>query len=175
VEVYLIRHTTPDIAKGIIYGHFDVPLSNTFEIEKKQILNQLPSNIDKVFSSPSKRCMKLAEAISKDISIDESLKELNFGLWEGLNWDEISRTDSDYWMDDFVNRCPPQGETLLAMQARVLEFWKSLHNMRLQKVAIVTHAGVIRIILSHLNKSPLNSIFDLPVNYGQLFTLTINQ
>ncbi len=175
MEVYLIRHTTPNIAKGLIYGHLDVPLANTFETEKADILGRLPSNIDQIFSSPSTRCLELARALSTEVSTVHAIKELNFGLWEGLNWNEIDRKESEYWMEDFVNRCPPQGETLLEMQKRVLKFWQGLRDLPLQRVAIVTHAGVIRIILSHESNSPLNSIFDIQVNYGQLFTLTLNQ
>jgi alpha-ribazole phosphatase len=175
VEVYLIRHTTPDIAKGLIYGHLDVPLANTFDSEKAIILNTLPQDIDRVFSSPSRRCQFLAKAISPQITIVKGIKELNFGLWEGLSWDEINRTESDYWMEDFVNRCPPQGETLLQMEKRVLEFWQDLSTLNCPKIAVVTHVGVIRIILSHIKQAQLQSIFDIPVGYGQVFALTYNQ
>jgi len=33
MEIYLIRHTTPDVAKGICYGQTDLDVANTFEEE----------------------------------------------------------------------------------------------------------------------------------------------
>ena len=65
MEIYLIRHTTPNVINGLIYGRTDVTLADTFEQEKELIIKQLPQKLDAVFSSPSSRCTRLANAISK--------------------------------------------------------------------------------------------------------------
>lgn len=171
MDIFLIRHTTPDIEKGLIYGRLDVPLSSTFQHEKETLIQQLPKPIDAVFSSPSQRCIKLAEAISPHYTIDKNLYELDFGLWEAQTWDTINRQESDYWMEDVVKRSPPQGETLEKMKTRVMQFWERLNGLQAQKVAVITHAGVIRIILSVINNVPLKSLFDFKVAYGQVFHL----
>ena len=83
MEIYLIRHTTPLIAKGLIYGRMNVPLAESFTQEKDLILQQIPADLDKVYSSPSLRCQLLAAEISENYTQNEALYELNFGDWEG--------------------------------------------------------------------------------------------
>jgi alpha-ribazole phosphatase len=172
MEVYLIRHTTPAVRKGFIYGRTDVALADTFEQEKDVIIKQLPLNIDAVFSSPSSRCTLLAAAISKDYIIDEALYELNFGCWEGKSWDTINRDESNFWMEDFINRCPPEGETMLQMEARVISCWNRLIRLQCQTAAIVSHGGVLRILSAYINKIPLQNAFTLNVGFGEIIKIT---
>ena len=64
MEIYLIRHTTPSIKKGICYGQTDVDLNfDTFEFELCEIKKKLPSNIDIFYCSPLTRCLKLAQRL----------------------------------------------------------------------------------------------------------------
>ncbi|WP_158800096.1 alpha-ribazole phosphatase [Pedobacter sp. L105] len=173
MEIYLIRHTTPLIQKGLIYGHLDVPLAETFEEEKETVLWQLPPVIDGVYSSPSIRCARLAAAISPAYQEDEALKELNFGDWEGKTWDTINRQDSDRWMNDFVHLSPPNGETMLQMEERILDFWNHVLQQPYQRVAVVTHGGVIRILLARHRSIQLKDAFTIPVALAEVIRLSV--
>jgi len=87
MEVYLIRHTTPDISKEICYGQSDIELANTFHEEAEVILKGLPETLDRIYSSPLKRCLQLASLIShKEIEEVPQLQEMNFGDWELKPW-----------------------------------------------------------------------------------------
>lgn len=171
MEVYLIRHTTPLIDKGLVYGRLDVPLTDTFLVERKQVIEQLPDDIEVVYSSPSSRCSQLAAFISPFYMEDKALHELNFGDWEGRTWDTIDRVTSTIWMNDFVNLAPPAGETMLEMQHRVMEFWNGLLELPYRKSAIVTHGGVIRIILAHYRKIALKDAFTIKVELAEVIKL----
>ncbi|MDN3548203.1 alpha-ribazole phosphatase [Mucilaginibacter aquaedulcis] len=171
MEIYLIRHTTPDIYKGLIYGRLDVPLSESFGAEKESVIVKLPEHIDLVISSPSSRCILLAREIAEFYVKDNRLMELDFGLWEGKTWDTIDRKESEMWMSNFINTAPPQGESLGKMNERVVDFWNQLLKLPYKKIAIVTHAGVIRLILAAVNSIPLQSVFDIKVQYGEVITL----
>ena len=95
MNITLIRHTEVSIEKGICYGQSDIELANSFEKEKIVIQNKLkPDVFDITYSSPLKRCKKLAKALfaDKEIVYDNRLMELNFGDWEGKHWDDISKT-----------------------------------------------------------------------------------
>ena len=175
MEVFLIRHTTPDVSPGLIYGHMDVALAGSFDIEMQMVTGQLPAGIEYVVSSPSSRCTRLAQEINKTFTTDDRLMELNFGRWEGMTWDTIDRNESERWMANFVENCPPEGETLKEMSYRVFDFWKDLKTLSYQRVAIVTHAGVIRLILSAVKSKPIESLFDVKVNYGEVIFLDTNQ
>lgn len=172
MEIYLIRHTTPAISPGLIYGRTDVPLTDSFATELAKIRSHLPATFDAVYSSPSRRCVQLAEQLTPAIRTDERLYELNFGDWEGQTWDTIDRQASELWMQDFVNTAPPGGETLLQMQARVLAFWNELQQQPYERVAVVTHGGIIRVLLANKRQLPLASLFDIKVAYGEVVVVT---
>lgn len=169
MEIYLIRHTTPQVPKGMIYGRTDVLLADTFCREKEPILKRLPADLDAVYSSPSMRCSLLAAHISTNFKLEERLLEVDFGLWEGKTWDAIDRKVLERWMQDYLHVCPPKGESMLQMNKRVLHFWQEVLQKPHRRVAIVTHAGVIRLILAAVNNIPLVSCFDIEVNYGGIY------
>ncbi|MBB6270352.1 alpha-ribazole phosphatase [Pedobacter cryoconitis] len=173
MEIYLIRHTTPLIKKGLIYGRLDVPLADTFTKEKDHIMEQIPSDLVIVYSSPSFRCKVLAAEISPVYQESEALYELNFGDWEGDTWDTVDRDECELWMKDFVNGAPPNGETMLEMQKRVLLFLEELLKQPYKNVGIVTHGGVIRIILAHYNQITLKDSFALKIGMAEVFKLSI--
>lgn len=101
--------------------------------------------------------------------IDERLRELHFGEWEGQTWDALDNVALQIWMDDFVNVCIPGGESMLQMAERLRSFWNELVQTNQGKVAIVTHAGVIRILLAMHRGMDLTNIFDIKVEYGAVF------
>lgn len=166
MEVYLIRHTTPLIDKGICYGQSDIALAESFHNEARQLIQQIPENIDAVYSSSSSRCYKLARLIKSDqVIIDNRLLEMNFGDWEMKNWDEIDKENLDKWMKDFVNVRVPNGENFIDLYKRVCDFIENLNKAGFHKIAVVTHAGVIRSFISKTLDSPLEKAFEIKVNY----------
>ena len=172
MEIYLIRHTTPDIEKGICYGQTNIGVTNTFYKEVKIIKNQLPGNINyKIYSSPLIRCYKLAAELGNPIFIDSRLKELNFGKWENTNWDTIPKKEIDPWMSNFVTEKPTNGESYIELEKRVVNFFKSLKDQSNQNynIIIVSHAGPIRAFLSHIQNINLKDSFNIKIDYGQLF------
>src|SRR5581483_10134224 len=105
MEIYLIRHTTPHIEKGICYGQSDIPLADSFQQELDKLLQFLPEKVDVVYSSPLLRCRQLAQHIysEKEIILDDKLMEMNFGDWELKKWNNIDQQKLNEWMVDFVN------------------------------------------------------------------------
>ncbi|MFC5045972.1 alpha-ribazole phosphatase [Aquimarina hainanensis] len=172
MEIYVIRHTTPDIAKGICYGQSDIGVVDTFDQEKENIHRQLPlSEITTVYSSPLLRCKLLAETFQKPVVYDERLKELNFGDWELQSWDAIDQKELKPWMDDFVTTPVPNGESYIALQKRVVSFYQSLPHSSSQKIIIVSHAGSLRALLSYLQNISLKDSFNIKIAYGDVIQL----
>ena len=171
MDITLIRHTTPAVSPGLIYGRTDVPLADSFAMELAAVREKLPVTFDVVYSSPSRRCMHLAEQLAPSVGIDERLRELNFGEWEGQTWDTIDRQASELWMQDFVNNAPPGGESMRQMNERVMDFWSELIRQPYQHVGVVTHGGVIRLLVAADRQIPLVSAFTIDVTYGDVITL----
>jgi alpha-ribazole phosphatase len=173
MSIYLIRHTTPLIEKGLCYGQLDIDVTDSFPEEAEQIKNALPSGIEQVYSSPLIRCHKLASYLfpGQKISPEPNLMELACGEWEGIHWDAIPPDVIDPWMKDFVNVCIPGGESYVQMHKRVTECFKRIAEGP-KPVAIVTHGGVIRSILSHVTKTPLVDSFGaFKISYGCVMQL----
>jgi alpha-ribazole phosphatase len=176
MEVYLIRHTTPKVGKGICYGQTDLDIDETsFEQELNFIFKNLPKDIEKYFSSPLKRCRQLAERLSTDFKVDERLMELNFGDWENKNWNEIDKTKLNEWMQDFAKISPPNGENYKALHLRTESFITEVLKTDLQKIAIITHAGNIRSFLSFVLSFPLENSFRIVLDYAAVVTVILNE
>lgn len=169
----MIRHTTPDVAKEICYGQSDIDLNASFLEESKETLKHLPPNLDNVYSSPLKRCLHLAKLIPcRGLIQVKELKEMNFGEWELKAWSDIPKSQLDPWMSNFVNQQVPNGESMKILADRVSTWYRSLNLSGPGKVAIVTHAGPIRILLSEINQTPLEEAFQrYSVNYGEVICI----
>jgi alpha-ribazole phosphatase len=176
MEIYLIRHTKPKVGKGICYGQTDLEIDETsFEQELNFISKNLPKDIEKIFSSPLKRCGQLAEKLKVDFSTDKRLMELNFGDWENKNWNEIDKTQLNEWMQDFVNISPPNGENYKDLHLRTESYINDVLKTDLQKIAIITHAGNIRSFLSFVLSLPLENSFRIRLDYATVVVVTMNE
>ncbi|NII23966.1 alpha-ribazole phosphatase [Pseudoflavitalea sp. X16] len=168
MSIYVIRHTTPLIEKGICYGQADIDVTEQFEEEAGIIRQYLPPDLQQVYSSPLQRCRKLAAHLFPEhrIQLDHDLKEINCGEWELLHWDDIPREVIDPWMSDYVNVCIPGGESYVHLYERVTRCFDTVAATG-QEAAIVTHGGVIRSILAHITgTSLLNSFAAFSLHYG---------
>jgi alpha-ribazole phosphatase len=174
--IYLIRHTTPDVARGICYGQTDLDITESFEQEVASIRPHLPSNIQTVYSSPLQRCRKLAEALfpQHPIQLHNDLMELNCGTWEMQVWNEIPKHEMQPWLDDFVNIVVPDGESYVQMHERVITTFEQIRKQN-QPAVIVAHGGVLRSILAHITQTPLKESFDVfSCHYGCVVKLVLD-
>lgn len=168
MEIYVIRHTEVDVEKGCCYGQSDVDLSQDYLQHIDQVKSKLPSEFDQVYSSPLTRCRILAQHITTtEIEYHNSLMEMHFGTWENQTWDSINDLQLQEWMDDFVYTKTPEGESLELLYKRVSLFIDELRSQKHQRIALVTHAGVVRCIWAYLLDIPLENIFKIPINYGE--------
>lgn len=168
MEIYLIRHTTPKVEKGVCYGQTDLDVTESFIAEANLIQQILPTTIETVYSSPLQRCSKLANHLFSDkkIELHKDLMEINCGIWEMQYWDKIPRLNLQPWMDDFVNVSTPNGESYLQLHERVTKIFSVITKLN-TTAAIVAHGGVIRSILSYITNTPLKESFDVfSLHYG---------
>lgn len=168
MEIYLIRHTTPAVAKGICYGQADVDVAESFTTEATAIRSLLPAAPAVVYSSPLQRCRKLASYLFPDYLVQEEpdLKELHFGQWELQAWNAIPQAELQPWMDDFVTATVPGGESYAALANRSIRVFEQI-TTGTHPAVIVAHAGVIRSILAHITGTPLQDSFNtFQLQYG---------
>ncbi|MDJ0366473.1 alpha-ribazole phosphatase [Hymenobacter sp. H14-R3] len=171
MEIYLIRHTAVQ-APGICYGHHDVPLAATFAAEAAQLLPKLPPAPYRVVSSPAQRCVALAKTVASAPTLDERLREMNFGAWENRLWAELPPAETTPWMADYVTLAPPNGETFGAVQQRAAAFLAELAATAPTGPTLVfTHGGTIRALVCHCLEIPLRNAFQLQIDYASVTRL----
>jgi alpha-ribazole phosphatase len=172
VPLYLIRHTRVGCAPGLCYGKLDVPLADSFADEaqtvREALLQQFPDGLPPVWSSPSRRCRALADALEVPYRNDARLMELNFGAWEGRTWAELDSPEARHWGDHWQSAAPPGGESLPELLARLRAF---LGEIETGDALLITHAGPIRALHHLLLGEPLETAFRRPVGYGELLRL----
>ncbi len=169
----LIRHTQPDIEKGICYGQSDIDVAASFEEEAAVVARQIEAPF-KLVSSNLLRCRKLANYLADtfriDATIDARLTEMDFGKWEGIPWSNIARSELDAWAADFLNARPHGGESVYQMRTRVIQALTDYSGSPRHTV-IITHAGVIKTALA---KGDTSQDFQSQIAFGECVSIPTN-
>lgn len=174
MDIFLIRHTTPAVTYGTCYGFADLDLAPTFPEEAGRVQGILPDKDFAVYASPLQRCSKLATFLfGSTFQTDERLKEVNFGDWEMKTWEDIPETTRLNWMADYLHEPVPNGESYTQLYNRSIAAFRDIIASG-QDTAIVTHGGVIRSILAYTTGTPIESSYDLRVEYGRVVHLHLN-
>ena len=178
MEIYLVRHTSVDVAPGICYGRSDVNVRNSFEEEAHKTKLQLKDiQFDKVFTSPLTRAIKLASYCGySKAEIDYRLIEYNFGDWELESYDRLYKEDDFFrlWCKDYIHQKSPNGESLMDQVTRVNGFLSMVKNNGYHRICAFCHGGVLAIGRSICNGiSLVDSFSDIPP-YGSVLRLIYN-
>ncbi|MGH0002024.1 histidine phosphatase family protein [Pseudovibrio ascidiaceicola] len=174
-EIFVLRHgqTEWNVA-GRFQGHQNSPLT---EKGKQQALlqNKLLSGVEALpataFVSPQLRTVHTAQlALGPQVEqkLDDRLKEINFGAWEGLTKQEVKNLVGDDFESGLWHFQSPQGETFEAISGRVQHFLEELT----EPAVVVTH-GITSIILRGLYMG-LNTLelLQLPRKQGCIYHLS---
>lgn len=158
MELFLIRHAqTVANQEGIFLGRLESPLTSQGKDSLVELQNKMRDiSLDRVFSSPRQRALVTARVLSIEFEICEELEEMNFGLFEGLSFHQINEKypeEVDQWLRNEGRYCFPNGESMTSFRTRVQSAIREIlllcDKKGYQRVAIVSHAGVIRTILSY--------------------------
>jgi alpha-ribazole phosphatase len=174
MEIYLIRHTAPNIEKGICYGQADIDIKSCFKEEADDIRKRLPKDIKYVYSSPLVRCSKLAEYLFPHTAVEylPGLREINCGDWELKSWNDIDAAQLDAWMKNFMHVPYPNGENFFQLRQRVLEAISKISKENHPSVAIISHAGVMRCILAERFNMDIYEALNLQIDYGSVIRIS---
>jgi len=149
LELWLVRHgETTYGARKELAGWADPPLTERGRREAESLRPILAANnFSSVWSSDLERALTTSRLAWGEPQVDRRLRELNFGRLEGRHWpamgDEHNRAILAF--REFV---APDGESVAALRARVVEFVESLPAGR---HLLFTHGGVIRVLARDLD------------------------
>lgn len=178
--IELLRHGELE-GDDIFRGSTDDALTdNGWQQMVKAIENK--NEWDIIITSPLLSCCEFAEVIAQeeeiDLEINKQLQEVDFGDWEDKTPSEIMKEEGELlsaWWQSPTQVTPPNGEDFYDFSARVLKAFKELkQEYQGKRILVVTHSGVIRIILMHILGMQNESLFRLNVDYASFSSIQID-
>ncbi len=148
----LVRHgRTEANASGLLLGHLDPVLDEVGQSQALALAGVLatgPDAIARIISSPLGRTRQTAEAIAEvtgvAVEIDQRWIELDYGEFDGRPLGDIPGAVWRAWQAD-PSFCPPGGESLVALRARVESGLVELAaQARDENIVIVSHVSPIK-------------------------------
>ncbi|MFM1895720.1 MAG: hypothetical protein RLZZ385_794 [Pseudomonadota bacterium] len=173
----LLRHGQP-LGGDVLRGRIDHPLSEegfaqmcrSTGLDARADTGSLPWT--GIYSSPLLRCRRFAEHLGEryglPVYIESDWQEIDYGDWDGLplsEWRQVAASQFRRFRDDMSALAPPNGETFVDFRERVLGAWQRVQQLPDDShVLIITHGGVMRVILPTVLGIPLNrtGVFDIP-------------
>ena len=146
MALWIVRHAKPLVEAGTCYGVLDVPADpQATSLAADALAQALPQRVA-LRVSPLQRCQQLAvalQALRPDLQAltDPRLREMDFGVWEGVAWDTIPPAAVQAWTDDFGAHRFGGVESANEVLDRVAGLWD---QPRTGDTVWITHAGVAR-------------------------------
>jgi alpha-ribazole phosphatase/probable phosphoglycerate mutase len=177
-RIDILRHGMPEGGRRYRGHGVDDPLS---ELGWRQMWAAVgdAKPWDVIVSSPMARCRPFAEALAARsglaVTVDERLKEVGFGDWEGRTADEVRAADPHAirrFYEDPVGARPGGAEPLDRFNARVREALQeilAIHDGR--RVLVVAHAGVMRAVVSWMLDVPLARMYRMDIANAALLRI----
>jgi probable phosphoglycerate mutase len=183
--IFFLRHgETEWNALGRLQGTRDIPLNARGRAQAVQAAGILADLFkrdgrDKAalpyVSSPLGRARSTMELVrgrlelpATDYSLDDRLREIGYGSWEGLTLAESEASDPDVYARRLADKwtvAPKGGETYAAVQLRMLNWYQS----RLVDTVAVAHGGTARALMVALGIETPASAAELYIEQGAVY------
>ena len=180
-RLYLIRHGETDSNKSYRFqGQTDIELNAKGKAQAQLLAEHFKDiKLDKIYCSSLLRARQTAEPMAQThglaVETVDDIKEIAFGEWEGMTFDEINSKwpgEIDAFFKNPALCHVPGGENFTAVAARVEPFFKRcLAEMDDKDIAIVSHGGIIRVLLCLFLGVDLNNIWNFSVGNCSTSTL----
>ena len=160
LTLLLTRHGEAAPNDIMLGGQLDMSLTPRGRGEAEALAHRLVGiRLDRIVSSPMNRALETAQAVAtgRPVEVDDRLRELDYGRWEGLTADEVEARDPELrasWDADPAATTAPGGESGAAVAARAREFLAetlarefALDAEGERRVLVVAHGTFNRILL----------------------------
>ena len=173
-KLILVRHGQTEMnVQSLYFGKLNPPLNDLGISQAYQAKEKLLDiDYDIIYSSPLERAKQTAEIcnyLDKEIIFDSNLEEINFGIFEGLTFKQISekypnevkKMEEDWKSFNYVT-----GESPKEMFQRAISFLKTLDYTKTN--LIVTHWGIINCIISYFISGSLDSYWKFKIQNASI-------
>jgi len=176
--LWLIRHAeVQESYQNVFGGRIDMSLSARGERQALALASYLKGkHFAALYASPMRRVRQTLEPLVNNgvppPQFLEGLREVDFGSWTGLSWEEVHRQHgvSPYeWLDQLDCGGIRGAERAADFRARVAPCLRDILDRHPgQPVAVACHGGVIRMMLSILLDLPLPLLGNVQVEYASI-------
>ena len=156
--IILVRHGENEWVKQHRLAGWlpDVHLNKNGRLQAQSTAKRLSHlNIAAVYSSPVERCMETAVTIANSHQLPiqqvEAIGEVRYGKWEGKKIKKLAKKPLWKTVQHYPSRMEfPKGETLRAVQFRVVEAVEKLSKQHVDEtIIVVSHADLIKLVVAH--------------------------
>ena len=178
----ILRHGEPDGEDCFRGSGVDHPLTSLGWSQMQAAIAQ-ETQWDIIISSSLSRCLDFAKKLSAEMSleliVEDDLKEIGFGSWEGRSKEDIKSNDSSAYKQfciDPVHNRPAGAEPLEKFSNRV---WHKLEKLAAtykgKRILVIAHAGVIRVVTAKTLGLELNDVYNqLKIEYAATISCRFN-
>ncbi len=175
ITVDFLRHGEPE-GGDILRGRVDPKLTERGWRQMQAAAERAGADWSHVLTSPLQRCADFARHLAQSRRIaprvDPQWQEIDYGDWDGLpiaEWRVRSAAQFRAFREDITALAPPNGESFPQFRDRVLIAWKGLAELPGgSHVLLVTHGGVMRVLLPTVLGMPLNRSNPLHIPFACL-------
>ncbi|OJT19693.1 histidine phosphatase family protein [Archangium violaceum] len=177
-RMVLVRHGQPvEEMRGRCYGRLDVGLSSAGRLQAERAARFLAeAPLLRIYTSPRQRAREsaapLAELKGMTVDTEAAFREIDFGLFEGLSYEEAEqRYPQVYaeWMAHPTRVRFPGGESYPEMRERVLAAGRELRTRHAgETFVLVSHGGVNRTLLAEALGMPDANLFRMEQGYASV-------
>ncbi|OLZ09276.1 histidine phosphatase family protein [Sulfobacillus thermosulfidooxidans] len=182
---YFIRHgeTEWNNNQNRYCGRSDIALAETGVFQSRilaKMLGTIP--FDKAFSSPLLRARKTAlpitERLGLPLHLDDRLKEIDFGDWEGLTQQEIELNYPQQWQswieDPTFIKAGGNGESGIDAAQRMRSFVDDMVTSPFETILVISHNTVMRLFIAASLGLSLVSYRNFEIDNGDIWVVNID-
>ena len=183
-RLFLLRHGEVEERYHRVFGgRIDMELSPRGHEQSAALAAYLQrKELHSIYASPMKRVQQTLAPLATDFPrpavVFEDLREVDFGDWTGLGWDQIRRhyqVNAFDWLHRIEQAAIPNAESGQTFRARVEPCLQTiLARHPGENVAVFCHGGVIRMCLAILLNWPLSKMAVFEIEYASVTHIDIH-
>ena len=188
LQIDLLRHGETTLSHTL-RGHLDDDLTEQGWLQMQSTIQQYmttPVDWDVIISSPLRRCRRFAEHLADQLRlpmrVNEHIKEMYFGDWEGISTQAIYEAEpeqlANFWQFPTQYHAP-NGESLIQFQQRIFigfeQIYTQIQAQNGQKALVITHGGVIKLLTCLAQQQNLDDLLKMPAELGKLYSFSLSK
>lgn len=185
VQIVLIRPGATDFdEQGRIQGTLDIPLSAEGNLEVSRTIDELQGQgLQAIYCSSCQPATQTGEAIAAALGVKckklDNMHNLNHGLWQGMQVDEVRRKHPKVyrqWQEQPASVRPPEGEMLgEAMQRVTAGMKKLLKKHKHGTIGLVVPEPLASLVRSYVGGGEVGDLWRAGQDHGRWEVLTVGQ